>query len=130
MSKLGQILAVVVAMGLAGCASGGEGDGVEDDGAVEVAALTEASAAPPVLLGGDLPGMPGAQAIAIAVARFNQIGLFAPYEPFRAEASYNWAYAAEGRHYVESYTYGETCGAYVTVAGVIQSEFCYLRIGL
>ncbi len=99
-------------------------------GAGPAARGVEAPAAAPPVLGGDLPGLSGPAAIALAVARFNAISQFAAYEAFTAGASYNWAYASEGRHYVESYTWVETCGAYVSEAGVVSGEFCYLRIGI
>jgi hypothetical protein len=112
----------------AGCV--GEADSGSPDVEAETSGVSAAPAGAPPVLGGDLPGLTGLAAREIAVKRFNEIGQFASYEAFRPEASYNWAYASEGRHYVESYTWVEACGAYVSEAGVVSSEFCYLRIGI
>ncbi|HEU4407571.1 MAG TPA: hypothetical protein VFS43_20055 [Polyangiaceae bacterium] len=128
MAKSLTAVAVALVAATAGCV--GEADPGSPDLEAETSRVAAAPAAAAPVLGGDLPGLTGRAAIEIAVGRFNEISQFASYEAFRPEASYNWAYASEGRHYVESYTWIETCGAYVSEAGVVSSEFCYLRIGI
>lgn len=95
-----------------------------------------APAAPPpprpqsYVLDGEVPGLPRAEALSIAVARFNAISPLAAYcGPHVVGSTHIWGDAEAGHYWVESYACNgfEVCYGAVRLDRTVASEGCYFN---